>query len=53
MTEFTFSNQRAEVNYGSDLQYKPEIMEYTQKELDRIFPSEKKQTFRKNVRLFR
>ena len=42
MTEFTFSNQRAELFYGSDFQFKPEIMEHTQKELDRIFPSEKK-----------
>lgn len=42
MTEFTFSNMRAELFYGPDLQFRPEIVEYTQKELDRIFPSEKK-----------
>ena len=42
MTEFTFSNQRAELKYGSDLQYLPEIQKHIDEELKQIFPEEKK-----------
>ena len=42
MTEFIFSNQRAELKYGSDLQYLPEVQKHIDGELDQIFPRGKK-----------
>ena len=42
MTEFTFTNQRAELTYGDDMQYKDEVVKHTNEVLDKIFPQEKK-----------
>lgn len=42
MTEFVFTNQRAELKYGDDLQYKDEVVKHTNTVLDQIFPKEKK-----------
>lgn len=42
MTEFTFSNQRAELVYGKDLQYRRDVIEHTNEVLDAVFPKDKK-----------
>lgn len=42
LTEFVFTNQRAELKYGDDLQYRDEIVRHTKDVLDRMFPAEKK-----------
>ena len=42
MTEFIFSNQRAELSYGSDLQYNEAVKRHTQTVLDQLFPSDAK-----------
>lgn len=41
LTEFVFTNQRAELKYGDDLQYRDEIVQNTNEVLDKIFPTEK------------
>ena len=42
LTEFVFTNQRAELKYGDDLQYRDEIIAHTNEILAKVFPSEKK-----------
>ena len=42
LTEFVFTNQRAELKYGDDLQYRDEVVRHTEEVLDRIFPAGKK-----------
>lgn len=42
LTEFVFTNQRAELKYGDDLAYRDEIARHTQDVLDRLFPAEQK-----------
>jgi hypothetical protein len=42
LTEFVFTNQRAELKYGDDLQYRDEIVRHTEDVLDQIFPAERK-----------
>ena len=42
LTEFTFSNQRAELKYGSELQYRDEVQDYISQTLASVFPAEKK-----------
>ena len=38
ITEFVFSNKRAELKYGNDLQYRPEVKQYYEAELQKVFP---------------
>ncbi len=42
LTEFLFTNQRAELKYGDDLQYRDEVARHTNEVLDKVFPAEKK-----------
>ena len=42
LTEFVFSNQRAELKYGKELQYADEVQAYIDKKLEAVFPAEKK-----------
>ena len=42
LTEFLFSNQRAELKYGDELQYTDEVQSYVDQTLSRVFPKEKK-----------
>ena len=42
LTEFVFSNQRAELKYGKELQYTDEVQAYIDKKLEAVFPAEKK-----------
>lgn len=42
LTEFVFTNQRAELKYGDDLQYRDEIVQHTNEVLNKVFPAEKK-----------
>ncbi|MDO4806003.1 MAG: hypothetical protein Q4A07_02020 [Coriobacteriales bacterium] len=39
-TEFVFSNQRAELNYGDDLQYNEAVRTHTDAVLGKVFPAE-------------
>ena len=41
LTEFVFSNQRAELIYGDELQYTDEVQAYVDQTLSGIFPKEK------------
>jgi len=40
MTEFVFSNQRAELKYGSDLQYNEAVNRHTDAVLAKVFPQD-------------
>ncbi len=42
MTEFVFSNQRAELKYGDDLQYNETVKKHTAEVLERVFPADAK-----------
>ena len=42
LTEFVFSNQRAELVYGPELKYTDEVQAYVDEKLGHIFPAEKK-----------
>ena len=42
LTEFVFSNQRAELVYGPELQYTDEVQAYINEKLSSVFPAEKK-----------
>ena len=42
LTEFLFSNQRAELVYGPELQYTDDVQAYINEKLSHIFPTEKK-----------
>lgn len=42
LTEFVFSNQRAELKYGDELQYTDEVSSYVDQTLSQVFPPEKK-----------
>ena len=42
LTEFVFSNQRAELRYGPELQYTDEAQTYVDETLSHVFPAEKK-----------
>lgn len=42
LTEFVFTNQRAELKYGDDLQYRDDIVQHTDEVLDKVFPAGKK-----------
>ena len=42
LTEFVFSNQRAELRYGSELSYTDEVNDYIEETLKDVFPPEKK-----------
>ena len=42
LTEFVFSNQRAELIYGKELQYTDEVQAYIDRKLAHVFPEEKK-----------
>lgn len=50
LTEFVFTNQRAELEYGDDLQYRDEIARHTREVLDGLFPAEKKRVLAVVVR---
>lgn len=39
-TEFTFSNKRAELKYGDDLQYNEATKDHTKAVLDKVFPAD-------------
>lgn len=42
MTEFTFSNRRAELHYGDDLKYNGAVVAHTDATLDEVFPKDAK-----------
>ena len=42
LTKFVFSNQRAELVYGPELQYTDEVQAYINEKLSSVFPAEKK-----------
>ena len=42
LTEFVFTNQRAELKYGDDLAYRDEIVRHTKDVLGQVFPAEEK-----------
>lgn len=42
LTEFVFSNQRAELVYGPELKFTDDVQDYIDKKLSRVFPAEKK-----------
>ena len=42
LTEFVFSNKRAELKYGKELQYTDEVKAYVNEKLSHVFPAEKK-----------
>ena len=42
LTEFLFTNQRAELKYGDDLQYRDEIVAHTKEVLGKVFPTGQK-----------
>lgn len=50
MTEFVFSNQRAELKYGSDLQYNEAVARHTDAVLAKVFPPDAKRVLAVIVR---
>lgn len=50
MTEFVFSNQRAELKYGSDLQYNEAVTRHTEAVLAKTFPRDSKRVLAVIVR---
>ena len=50
MTEFVFSNQRAELKYGSDLQYNKAVTRHTDAVLAKVFPQDAKRVLAVIVR---
>ena len=42
LTEFVFSNQRAELVYGPELQYTDDVQAYINEKLSHVFPAQKK-----------